>query len=131
MLDRRRFIGSISLPAATAAAGVLTGVLAPSRAAGALRELASHPGTPEEIARDEGYWAFAQRAFTQDRAVINLNNGGVSPAPAVVQEAMKRRLDEANSVPPPVALWRTAPPLREAVRARLARQRALGIGDTA
>lgn len=125
MLDRRRFIGSISLPTAFAAMGALPKItLGASSHAGAaaLRELASHPGTPEEIARDEDYWAHAQRAFTQDRALINLNNGGVSPSPAVVQEAVKRRLDEANSAPPPVALWRTAPPLREAVRARLARQ---------
>jgi isopenicillin-N epimerase len=62
------------------------------------------------------------RAFTIDRSTINLNNGGVSPSPAFVQEAVKRHLDFSNSMPPPVALWRILEPQKEGVRERLARQ---------
>lgn len=63
-----------------------------------------------------------QRAFTQDRSVINLNNGGVSPAPSVVQDAQRRHLERANCAPPPVALWSEQEPARERVRAMLARR---------
>ncbi|MFL5385693.1 MAG: aminotransferase, partial [Longimicrobiaceae bacterium] len=56
-------------------------------------ELARFGGGPEEIARDERFWAPVQQAFTVNRAIINLNNAGVSPSPALVQEAMKRHLD--------------------------------------
>jgi selenocysteine lyase/cysteine desulfurase len=46
--------------------------------------------TPQEVAMDEDFWLEIQRAFTVDRTLINLNNGGVSPSPKVVQEAMRR-----------------------------------------
>jgi selenocysteine lyase/cysteine desulfurase len=77
---------------------------------------------PESFARDEDFWHEVGRAFTVDRSVINLNNGGVSPSPGMVQEAMKRHLDFANSQPPPVALWRIQEPQKERVREGLARQ---------
>jgi selenocysteine lyase/cysteine desulfurase len=79
-------------------------------------------GTPDQAARDEDYWAQIARAFTIDRSSINLNNGAVSPAPAVVQEALARHLAVANSTPTANALWQVAPPLREVVRKRLAAQ---------
>jgi len=118
-MDRRSALGAIAMPIAAASAGVV-----PTRhlsGAELARRLSGYGGGPEEAARDEDFWAEVQRAFTQDRAVVNLNNGGVSPAPRVAQEAMKRHLDECNAMPPPVALWRTAPPKREAIRSRLAR----------
>ena len=78
-------------------------------------------GSPAALARDEDYWAEVARSFTIDRSAINLNNGAVSPAPAVVQEALARHLAIANSQPTAHALWTLAPPLREVVRARLAK----------
>ena len=48
--------------------------------------------TPEEVADDEAYWAEIQRAFDADRTMINLNNGGCSPTPSHVLEAMIRDL---------------------------------------
>lgn len=77
-------------------------------------------GSPEEIARDEDYWAEVARAFTIDRSSVNLNNGGVSPSPAVVQEAMLRHLAAANSTPSYLALTSAVTAQREAVRQRLA-----------
>lgn len=77
-------------------------------------------GAPDELARDEDYWAQVAQAFTIDRSAINLNNGAVSPAPAIVQEALSRHLAVANSTPTAHALWIAAPPLREVVRQRLA-----------
>ncbi len=121
MQNRRQFLGAISFPAAAA----LTGIpLAPPRlrgfGPGTLDELAAHPGTPLDVARDEGYWAQVQRAFTVDRSLINLNNGGVSPSPAWVQEAMKQHLDYSNKAPT-YTMWQIQEPQREGVRQRMAR----------
>jgi selenocysteine lyase/cysteine desulfurase len=92
---------------------------APARAREALQALPAVVGDPEDIARDESYWAPIQRAFTVDRSLINFNNGGVSPSPAWVQDAMKRHLDFSNTCPPH-AMWRVLEPQREGVRERMA-----------
>jgi selenocysteine lyase/cysteine desulfurase len=55
--------------------------------------------TPLEVASDEDYWAEIRNAFTVDRTVVNLNNGYASPAPLVVQDAMRRYLDFSNMGP--------------------------------
>lgn len=124
MVDRRRFLGIIGYPAAAAAVGLSFPRLsmAGSRGGELIEELASHPGGPDETAGDEDFWFQVSQAFTLDRSVINLNNGGVSPSPAIVQEAMKGHLDFSNRMPPPVALWRILEPQKEGVRSRLARQ---------
>ncbi len=70
-------------------------------------------------ADDEALWFEVGQAFTVDRSIVNLNNGGVSPSPAVVQEAMKRHLDYSNAAPA-YTMWRVLEPQREAVRQRLA-----------
>src|SRR5207248_485453 len=44
----------------------------------------------EEAAMDEDYWAIIQNSFTVTRGIINLNNGGVSPSPRIVTEALVR-----------------------------------------
>src|ERR1051325_5002812 len=46
--------------------------------------------TPAEMAEDETYWREIQRAFDLDRTVVNLNNGGCSPAPTHVIDQMMR-----------------------------------------
>jgi isopenicillin-N epimerase len=54
---------------------------------------------PEEVAADEDFWNQIRNEFTVDRNVVNLNNGHVSPAPRVVQEAMRRYLEYMNMGP--------------------------------
>jgi isopenicillin-N epimerase len=76
--------------------------------------------TPQDAAQDEDFWMEIQRAFTVDRTLINLNNGGVSPSPRVVQEAMRRYLEFANQAPV-YTMWRIQDPQVESVRQRLAR----------
>jgi selenocysteine lyase/cysteine desulfurase len=83
-------------------------------------ELTRHGSASSDVARDEDFWFEVQQAFTVDRSLINLNNGGVSPAPTVVQAAMKRHLDYSNTAPT-YAMWRVLEPQREGVRQRLAR----------
>lgn len=117
MLNRRQFLGAIGRPAAAAAAFA---ILDPLEVRRAVEALADHPGTPEEVAADESFWFEVQQAFTVDRSLVNLNNGGVSPAPRVVQEAMKGHLDYSNEAPP-YTMWRILEPQRESVRTGLAR----------
>ncbi len=120
MYTRRRFLGALGLPAVAAATGIPITPLRPGRASAIAAELAAHPGSPDEVARDEDFWHQVAQAFTVDRSLINLNNGGVSPSPAWVQEAMKRHLDYSNEAPV-YTMWRILEPQREGVRARLAR----------
>jgi selenocysteine lyase/cysteine desulfurase len=75
--------------------------------------------SPEDIARDETYWREIQLAFTLDRTIINLNNGGVCPSPRVVLEAEKRCLDISNQSPV-YHMWQILEPNIEPVRQRLA-----------
>ena len=85
-----------------------------------LEVMHTYPGTPQEAAQDESLWREVQQAFTVDRSLINLNNGGVSPAPRDVQAAMKRYLDYSNQAPV-YTMWRILEPQREGVRQRVAR----------
>lgn len=75
---------------------------------------------PEAVARDEDFWLEIQQAFTVDRSLVNLNNGGVSPSPKTVQDAMRRFLDYSNQAPV-YTMWRILEPQVEGVRTRLAR----------
>jgi len=74
---------------------------------------------PGDVAADEGYWREIQQAFTLDRTIINLNNGGCSPSPRVVHEAFKRYLDISNQAPV-YHMWQILEPNIESVRRRLA-----------
>jgi hypothetical protein len=77
--------------------------------------------SPEEVAQDEFYWREIQSAFTLDRTIINLNNGGVCPSPRVVHEAFKRYLDITNQAPV-YHMWQILEPNVESVRRLLARE---------
>ena len=114
--NRRVFLG--------AAAAVLGGSRFPAfndRAEGIARDLAGHPGSAADTASDETFWAEVARAFTVDRTLVNLNNGGVSPSPSFVQDAMKRHLDYSNKAPT-YTMWKVLEPQREGIRARMARE---------
>jgi len=120
MYTRRRFVGAIGLPTFAAAAGVPLPLPRFSATTGILESLAAHGGSPSDTAADEDFWAEVAKAFTVDRSLVNLNNGGVSPAPRYVQDAMKRHLDYSNEAPV-YTMWRILEPQREAVRERMAR----------
>ncbi len=75
--------------------------------------------TAEQAARDEDFWREIQQAFTVDRNIVNLNNGGVCPSPKVVQEAMRRQLEFSNMAPA-YTMWTVLEPEIESVRTRLA-----------
>ncbi len=112
-MDRRHFLHS-----AAGSALVAFQSNAIERAAAAARSVKDL--TPLEVASDEDYWAEIRNAFTIDRNVINLNNGYVSPAPLVVQDAMRRYLDYSN-MGPVFTMISTLEKEVEAVRRRVAK----------
>lgn len=74
----------------------------------------------ETVAEDEDFWYAIQQAFTVSPSLINLNNGGVSPSPKVVQDAMKKYHDLSNEAPS-YYMWRILDQGREPLRRNLAR----------
>lgn len=74
---------------------------------------------PESDVTNEAFWTIFQQAYTVNPNIINLNNGGVSPAPRVVQEALRRYNDLANEGPS-YYMWRIMDQGREPLRAKLA-----------
>ena len=61
--------------------------------------------SPADLATEEDFWYYIQQSFTVSPSFINLNNGGVSPAPKTVQDAMKRYYDYCNEAPS-YYMWR-------------------------
>jgi selenocysteine lyase/cysteine desulfurase len=80
----------------------------------AVRDLA-----PAEAAQNEDYWSVIQRAYSVNPDIINLNNGGVSPAPIVVQEAVER-YNQLSNEGPSYYMWQILDQGREPLREKLA-----------
>jgi selenocysteine lyase/cysteine desulfurase len=114
MLERRDFLGALGLPLIAAGVG-----FSPHRALAALPAVKRQ--APALLAHDEAFWWEVGQAFTVDRSMVNLNNGGVSPAPQGVQEAMARHLAFSNEAPS-YKMWRVLEPQKEGVRQQLARE---------
>jgi isopenicillin-N epimerase len=117
MVSRRQFLGAIGRPAAAAYA---VATIDPGGIQRIVDTLSGFSGTPEDISKDESFWLEVQQAYTVDRSLINLNNGGVSPSPAIVQDAMKGHQDFSNKAPT-YTMWQILEPQRESVRKQLAR----------
>src|SRR5436189_5667306 len=75
--------------------------------------------TPEEAASDEDYWATIQDSFSVTRGIINLNNGGVSPSPLIVTEALVRYIWEQEDATA-YTMWQILEPQCETIRTGLA-----------
>ena len=75
--------------------------------------------TPQALATDEDYWSVIQQAYTVNPNLVNLNNGGVSPSPRVVQEAVER-FNKLSNEAPSYYMWRILDQGREPVRYKLA-----------
>lgn len=68
---------------------------------------------------DEEFWNRIQQAYTVSPNIINLNNGGVSPQPKVVQEAVEYYNRMSNEAPS-YYMWRVLDMGREPLRRKLA-----------
>jgi len=91
-MDRRNFF---NLAAGTALVAFQSNAI--ERAAAASRSVKDRAA--DDVASDEDYWGEIRNAFTVDRNVINFNNGHVSPAPMIVQDAMRRQLEFTDMGP--------------------------------
>ena len=67
----------------------------------------------------DDFWKMIQDAYTVNPEIINLNNGGVSPAPKSVQLALERYNKLANEGPS-YYMWRVMDKGREPLRQKLA-----------
>jgi selenocysteine lyase/cysteine desulfurase len=75
--------------------------------------------TPEQAALDEDFWFEIQQAFTVTRGMINLNNGGVSPSPRIVTEALVRYIWQQEDATA-YTMWQLLEPQSETIRTGLA-----------
>lgn len=116
--NRRSFLDALGTFSATA---LLSSLSRPAWSRNLDKALlqADHRG-PGELASDEDFWYYVQQSFTTSPELINLNNGGVSPSPKVVQDAMKRYYDFSNEGPS-YYMWRILDQGREPLRKDLAR----------
>ena len=115
--DRRTFLRQ----AATLAGAFSTGSLfnqAHAADFNAASRAVAHLG-PAEVAQNEDFWAVIQRAYSVNPDIINLNNGGVSPSPVVVQQAVERYSQLANEGPS-YFMWGILDQGREPLREKLA-----------
>lgn len=130
-MDRRRFVSALS--GATLAPVALPGFLPDAirrladasvvRASRGIPDAPSGAQDPDalRLASDEDFWEPIQRAFDVNRTVTNLNNGGVSPTPTHVIEAMIRDLRFSNELPVR-NMWQVLEPRVETARRELARE---------
>lgn len=74
----------------------------------------------DESARDEEFWHQIKMAYTVSSTLLNLNNGGVSPSPKVVQDAVERYNQLSNETPS-YYMWRILDKGRNTIREKLAK----------
>lgn len=75
--------------------------------------------SPDQAAMDEDYWGIIQNAFTVTRGIVNLNNGGVSPSPRIVTEALVRYIWQQEDATA-YTMWQILEPQSETIRTGLA-----------
>jgi selenocysteine lyase/cysteine desulfurase len=75
--------------------------------------------SPLAAATDEDLWARMAQAYTVSPNILNLNNGGVSPQPKVVQDAVDRYYHLSNEAPS-YYMWQILDRGREPLRKKLA-----------
>src|SRR5829696_8698476 len=116
--DRRSFLHKAGIVSSTTFFTSITKPVWSKNLERVIREAESV--SPNDLASEEDFWYYIQQAFTVSPAIINLNNGGVSPAPKSVQDAMKRYYDYSNEAPS-YYMWRILDQGREPLRANLAK----------
>ena len=75
--------------------------------------------TGPENFNDEEFWSIISKEFNQNPSIINFNNGGVSPQPQIVKDALVR-LTKLFSEAPSYYMWRVYVKNLETVREKLA-----------
>ncbi len=117
MNNRRSFLRKTFLTAGTLSIGSLFNKTLAEDISNAFKEL--NQLDPLAASENEDLWARIQQAYTTSSSIINLNNGGVSPQPKVVQDAANRYYAYSNEAPS-YYMWRILDQGREPLRAKLA-----------
>jgi len=117
MSNRRSFLNKIGLLSASALTIDLFQTAWGRELQSAMQRAEATP--PSDLATDEEFWYYVQQSYTIAPNFINLNNGGVAPAPKVVADAMKRNYDMCNEGPS-YFMWRILDQGREPLRKNLA-----------
>ncbi len=116
-LDRRRFLSSVGK-------GLGLAALSSSTVASLLRDVRAAASrvahlSADDAARDEDFWFEIQQSFSVTRGLVNLNNGGVSPSPRVVTEALVRYIWQQEDATA-YTMWEILEPQSETIRTGLA-----------
>src|SRR5580765_3085861 len=117
MSHRRKFIQQLAFSAGAFSAGSLFNQLFAENFRQAEKKIGGMSSSA--ITRDEDYWAVIQQAYTVNPNIVDLNNGGVSPSPRVVQEAVER-YNKLSNEGPSYFMWRILDQGREPLRQKLA-----------
>ena len=115
--DRREFVSQVGKGLGLAAMSVPAIGSLVRKVEAATRNVAHL--TPEEVATDEDYWSVIQNSFTVTRGIVNLNNGGVSPSPRIVTEALVRYIWQQEDATA-YTMWQLLEPQSETIRTGLA-----------
>jgi selenocysteine lyase/cysteine desulfurase len=115
--NRRKFMKGFAGAASLLSLSALERKLVVAEISDSLSALNAMPVS--ESISDEDLWAGIRQAFTVNPNILNLNNGGVSPQPKVVQDANDRYYRYSNEGPT-YYMWRILDQGREPLRSRLA-----------
>lgn len=116
--NRRRFLRKLGFVSTTAFFSTFTKPAWSRNLEKALRD--AEGIAPNDLSSEEDFWYYIQQSFTVSPGLVNLNNGGVSPAPISVQAAVKRYYDYSNEAPS-YFMWRILDQGREPLRKNLAK----------
>lgn len=117
MSSRRSFFRQSVGLAGAASLTTLSGYAVAEDISDALHSLSSI--SPDQATTDEDLWARMAQAYTVSPNLLNLNNGGVSPQPKIVQDAVDRYYHLSNEAPT-YYMWQILDKGREPVRRKLA-----------
>ena len=116
-LKRRRFLSMAGKGIGPAALTSTTGASLLQELYAAAERIQHLPA--EQAAMDEDFWFGIQQSFSITRGITNLNNGGVSPSPRIVTEALVRYTWQQEDVTA-YTMWSILEPQVETVRTGLA-----------
>jgi selenocysteine lyase/cysteine desulfurase len=114
-LQRRSFLGKV---AAASTLPLIPAFLKPEANFDWIKDYTSS-SSAGDLVQDENFWYKIKTMYAASPGLLNLNNGGVSPQPIVVQEAFERYNRMSNEAPS-YYMWRILDQGREPLRQRLA-----------
>ncbi len=119
MRPRRKFLRNLTKASATASLLPFYSSIAGKTLFDKLQDSQVGIENPSSLQGEE-FWNLINQSYTVSPNIINLNNGGVSPQPKVVQEAVEHYNRLSNNAPS-FYMWRTLDEGREPLRKKLAK----------